>query len=160
MIDPNSFPDDWQPLDEAKQKEIIVYTSNGCSRQTSAGIVGCTIDDIRRTALVDANFQAELNKAEGRHEFTALHSITKAAAEGKAQWRASAWLLERCYTNRYGRRGATTLTRDQCEELVGLLGDIVNSYVDNPADREEVRLALLSVVTQIFAPKKGRGHAA
>jgi hypothetical protein len=81
-------------LDETKRRMIIALLMNGSSRRMAAGFVGCAPSTITRTAARDAEFAAQLARAEGNAETEALSLIRKAAHKER-YWRAAAWLLER-----------------------------------------------------------------
>ena len=59
--------------------------------------------------LRDADFAAEVRRAEAPVELSHMRNVQNAAQDGK-NWRASVWWLERRSPERFGPRGAGTVT--------------------------------------------------
>lgn len=95
------------------EKEFCAYVASGLTKKGAADAV-C----ISETALYDwinrgqadkdkgkvtiySKFLESLKKAEAKFKLTHIKNIKGAADEGA--WQASAWLLERCYRDEYGR---------------------------------------------------------
>jgi hypothetical protein len=108
-------------LNEARQREICAIMSIGGTRAMAAYHVRCSVETIRRTALRDSRFRADLRKAEVDSEILYLRNI-QAAAQDSKQWRSAAWALERLFPERYGRRQPHTITRAQLRHIVRRLG--------------------------------------
>lgn len=99
------------------QEEICGYIAAGITKRGAAAAVG--IDEssffiwmqkaeeaIRESKsgkndLIYINFFKAVKKAETAFKLTHIKNIKNAADEG--QWQASAWLLERCYRDEYGK---------------------------------------------------------
>jgi len=81
-------------LVEQQRHDIITILSVGCSRETAAKHVGCSVNTIHKVAKQDAEFDEKLRQAESHHELKQLQNIHEAAEK---HWQASAWMLERKY---------------------------------------------------------------
>ena len=92
-------------LHEMRRREVCALLCAGCSLRAAARYIGCAPSTISRTSQVDARFARDVRYAYMRRELTLLHNIRHA---GTTSWRASAWLLERLYPERYGRRARGT----------------------------------------------------
>ncbi len=90
--------------DKAAKLEIIV---SAIAEGLSIGNA-CRKAGIGRTTLhrwmKDATIEARVRKAEA--DFEAFH-LSRISAAGATDWKASAWILERKYPRRYGRRTLT-----------------------------------------------------
>jgi len=159
MIDPNTLPADWQPLDDEARKNVVLLTNCGVPRTVAAGYVRRTVDDIRHMELIDEKFRDEMTHAESSNVFTALRTIAKAADNNKSHWRAAAWLLERCYPERFGRRGAKTVTPTQMEELINIVRDVVNTHVPDPEVRSTIHDVFATRVKAVLNPDEGEADA-
>lgn len=122
-------------LDEAKKREVVAILSVGASRTIAAEYVGCVFRTIARTADRDPEFAAALRQAEIRHEIVNLQNIQEA---GKKHWRASSWLLERSFPDRYGRRPPQTINVEELTYIVARFANIVAREVKSPDDRLRV----------------------
>lgn len=126
-------------LDEFKKREIAAIVAVGGSRRTAARYVECSPETIRRHARRDAAFATRLQRAEAQLEVVHLTNIETG---GKKNWRASAWILERMFPERYGRRAATSITAERLADILGQVADVVCNEVQSPADRRRVQAAL------------------
>ncbi len=121
----------------------------------AAQFVGCHPETIRRTAIRDPAFAAELRRAELGPELAFLRNIQLASKDPK-QWRASAWALEQLYPDRYGRRPPQSITPEQLAEVVRELGNIVVGEVPVKRFREQVLIRLSELADERPKPKKRR----
>jgi hypothetical protein len=126
-------------LDEFKKREIAAIIAVGGSRRTAARYVNCAIQTIRRHAQRDPEFAARLQRAEAQLEVVHLTNIETG---GKKNWRASAWILERMFPERYGRRAASTITGERLADLLAQVADVVCGEVQSAEDRKRVQAAL------------------
>jgi hypothetical protein len=154
-MDERQRPGARSKLDQTKQREICAILAVGGTRAMAARYVGCHPETIRRTALREPEFAAQLRKAEINSEIVLLRSIQTASQDVK-QWRASAWALERLFPERYGRRSPRTITVEQVSELIRQLGTIIVSEIPVKVYRERIlaRLAELTVKPAIARVKK------
>jgi hypothetical protein len=92
-------------------------------------------------------FVADIEKALGQWECERLAGIT-AAGKQPRHWTANAWLLERRWPERYGRRtrvdASGTLTMVQLDALLLGVVKLVERYV--PAERRKAELADLAAL--------------
>jgi hypothetical protein len=133
-------------LDEFKKREIAAILAVGGSRATAAKYVRCAPHTIRRTAQRDPAFAAQLKRAEAQLEVVHLTNIETA---GRKNWRASAWLLERMFPERFGRRAGAALTDERLSELLGQFADAVCSEVQSAEDRRRVQAALVQLAERV-----------
>lgn len=125
-------------LDAEKRRTILALLSNGSSRRTAARFVGCAHSTIRRTALRDPEFAAQLARAESSLEVEALRCLRRAAQQER-YWRAAAWLLERTNPDEFARREPKTYTADQMCESHEILANCLGREVPDEARKEMVR---------------------
>jgi hypothetical protein len=130
--------------------EICKYISQGVSKRSSAEAAGISEVSFysyfnRGEKLLDAGkdeknvfvyFYKQVKKAETFFKLSHLKNIKNAAEE---DWRASAWMLERCFPEEYGRNRV---------EITGANGGAVEHSVD-----AEVKSAV-----QIYLPDNNRGR--
>ena len=68
----------------------------------------------------DRAFAAQLRRTEAGAELAHMGTVKEAAKEAK-NWRASVWWLERHAPDRFGPRGAGTVTVRQLDEFLNVL---------------------------------------
>ncbi len=132
-------------LDETKQREVCAILAVGGTRQMAAHYVGCHPETIRRRAIREPEFAAQLRRAEVTPEITLLRSIQAAVADPK-QWRAAAWALERLYPDRYARRRPRMIGLDQMKQIVEQLANVVLSEVPVKRYRSRILKRLAALV--------------
>jgi hypothetical protein len=135
-------------LDEFKKREIAAILAVGGSRTTAAKYVRCAPDTIRRTAQRDAQFAAQLKRAEAQLEVVHLTNIETA---GRKNWRASAWLLERMFPERFGRRATAAITGEALADLLEQFAETVCREIESPQDRRRVQQALTRLAKKLVA---------
>ena len=109
-------------LDEIKQRELLAILSVGCSQNMAAKYVGCSPQTIRREAARDRKFAKKLGQAKCNAELGLIKNIRNAAKK-EQYWRAAAWALERCFPEKYARRGPDVITAEQLAQILGQLAD-------------------------------------
>lgn len=122
-------------LDELQKRDVRAIVTVGASLGTAAKYVGCSLDDIRRAAGRDREFGKSLRQAEPGQELQHLTLIKDAA---KKYWKASAWLLERKYPDRYGTRKPDTITREELDEVLSHIADIICEEVPQAKHRQNI----------------------
>lgn len=138
-------------LDEAKKREIVAILTVGGKRITAADYVGCAVCTIARTAERDLDFADALRQAKSRHEIVNLQNIQDA---GKKSWRASSWLLERSFPNRYGKRPPRTMTAEDLGYVVAQFAKIVADEVSTATDRKKVLARLGQLAERLYRSQK------
>lgn len=133
-------------LDELQQRDIVTILSVGCSRQTAAKHVGCSVNVIHEAAQQDAGFDKKLRQAESQHELKQLQNIHTAAEK---HWQASAWMLERKYPEHYARRDPRQLTILQVGQLLAQFADIIVAEVPVAKYREKILSRLKQLTAQL-----------
>jgi len=118
--------DDNLSLDEITKREIVAILTVGGSRLTAAKYVKCTLETIRYNAEQDDEFANQIRKAEATLEVVQLKNIENS---GKRDWRASAWLLERKYPEKFGTRKIADISRRKLAELLNHFTEIIISEV-------------------------------
>jgi hypothetical protein len=134
-------------LDDIKRGQVCALISAGCGVEGAARYVGCAASTIRREALRDADFSAQLRRAHLDCELSLVVSMREFA---KRYWRACAWLLERMNPERYGRNKALAITPAQLKTFTELCHEVIQSEMQHdPAavERLGARLRELSVVS-------------
>lgn len=115
MARPNIF------RDEAKVQAVLNALKLGLSIKTAAKIVGCTYQTVHNECRRNKAFFARIKEAQGSCEQALVAMVYKAAQKG--QWTAAAWMLERKWPDKWGKRERTPLTPKEPEHDDG----------DNPA---------------------------
>ncbi len=133
-----------KPLDQPTQQQLCAILTVGCPLQTAAHYVDCTLADIQHTAKLNKSFAALLRQSQARTEFIHLKNIFTAADDTK-NWRASTWLLERLYPDRYGPRKPAVITAEQITHLMHQFSEIIAEEVPVKKYRHRIhhRLDLL-----------------
>jgi hypothetical protein len=122
----------------AEQKaQVYGILSVGCDRETAANFVGCSPAEIARAMRHDKGFAATVRRTEAAAELSHMRTVHKAAKDEK-NWRASVWWLERRSPERFGSRGAGTVTARHLKAFLTILGEGLNSDIHDPTDRERV----------------------
>ena len=111
-------------LDNEKQGLIVAILSVGCSQSMAAKYVGCSPSTIPHTAQRDPKFAKRLREAKGNAELGLVKNIRK-AAQKEQYWRAAAWALERCFPEKYARRGSDVITLEQIALLLTKFTEII-----------------------------------
>ncbi|MEA4922174.1 MAG: hypothetical protein VB031_02265 [Eubacteriaceae bacterium] len=132
-------------LTDKLQKDMCAYIASGLTKKGACDAV-CIDEstfykwmsegqeDINAEKTTDASeFFKSIKEAEAKFKLTHIRNIKNVADEGT--WAASAWLLERCYRNEYGRN-----TMDARVELTG--------KDDGPIKTEST--------VQVYIPDNGR----
>ncbi len=123
-------------LDSTAKAEIIALISAGASRTQASEYVGCCLATIYNEARRDEAFERDLRRAQVRPVIWHLQNIQKQADKS---WRASAWLLERCYPHQYGRRVPDSVSRDEVNSAVALMLDVIHRELGPAAERRIAR---------------------
>jgi hypothetical protein len=131
-----STPPTPPPLTDEQKGRICGILSVGCDRQTAADFVGCSLAEIRQTMRLDADFLANVRRAEASIELSHMRNVQELAKE-KKDWRASVWWLECRSPERFARRSGTVTAR-QLKAFVAILVDMLSSEVSNADDRARI----------------------
>lgn len=95
------------------QKEFCAYVASGLTKKGAADAVLITettlyswinrgqADKDKGKITIYSQFLESVKKAEAKFKLTHIKNIKTASDDGA--WQASAWLLERCYRDEYGR---------------------------------------------------------
>jgi len=142
-------------LDQYKRCEILAILSVGGSRRMAARYVGCSAKTIQNTAERDPEFAERLAHASQAAQIEYLRNI-KNAAKKEQYWRAAAWALERLNPEEFGARSPQTITRQQAEQLLSRLAEIL--VADVPV--AEFRKGVLKRVGRLLAGLKPRQRTA
>ena len=143
-------------LTEPMKSQICSILVIGGTHMMAAEYVGCTVLAIAQESRSDPDFAERLAHAEATCETLHLKNI-RAAAEDPKQWRASAWLLERVFPDRYVRRKPNTITCDQASLLIQQITEILLDEVPDEFCRNRIRARLHSVISSTSAVFPGRG---
>jgi len=131
------------PLTDEQKGQVCGILSVGCTRETAADFVGCSLGDIGQAMQQDSTFAANILRTEAGSELSHMRNVQQAAKEAK-NWRASVWWLERCSPERYGPRGKVTAT--QLQAFIDTVVTILNDELQDEADRQRVVARLKNTV--------------
>ena len=124
-------------LSDDQRLQIVAMLALGCDREMAAKRVGSTPSLLRAAILRDAEFSAQVRRAEGSAELMHMRNIQAAAADEK-NWRASAWWLERRSPERFGRRKPGVVTPSQMQAFAEWLIEAIGQEVRDADDRERL----------------------
>jgi hypothetical protein len=124
-------------LDEAKRGDVCALLAFGCSRDTAAGYVGSTVDAVEALAARDADFAAQIVLAEAQAELTHVRNVHSAGGDVK-NWRASVWMLERRFPERFGKREPEVVTKPQMQQMMKRLSHVLLEVVPDEAQRAKI----------------------
>lgn len=128
-------------LSAEQRGQIYGILSVGCDRETAANFIGCSLAEIVRAMRSDAEFNASVRRTEAAAELNHMRTVQNAAKDEK-NWRAAVWWLERRSPERFGSRGAGTVTARHLKAFLTLIGECLNSDIHDATDRERVMLRL------------------
>lgn len=138
-------------LTPKQRGEVSGILAMGGTRATAAHYVGCSLPTLLRTEQADAAFARELRKAEGRAEVLQLKNIAE-VARARKDWRASAWMLERRFPERYLRRRPDSARLKWLTDTLNLFIELIVAEIDDRPLRERILQRLQEVVEQ-FTPR-------
>ncbi len=144
-------------LDESKQKEILAILAVGCSQSMAAKYVGCSPQTIRNEAERNPKFAEQMRQAKGNMELGLIRNIRNAAKK-EQYWRAAAWALERCFPERYARRGPDVITADQLAEILSQFADRIMQLMPDRDRKALVKDA--QQIAQTFSHSLGKNKGA
>jgi hypothetical protein len=136
-------------LDAAKQREICLLISAGCSREEAARYMGCGRATIFRAARRDPAFAHALEQAEISRQYSQLQNVRRAAGHS---WRAAAWLLERFNPNRFDRARGARYTSDQVAAVASRVCEwLITSEVE-PSQHDSARKYASELIDELDSP--------
>jgi hypothetical protein len=133
-------------IDPVKQAEIVAIVSVGGKLRTAAKHVGCTLAAVRQEVEDNPDFAERLKRAESHFEVIHLSNIQQA---GKKSWNASAWLLERVFPERFGKRQPRTIPVEQMEEVLDDLAKTITQEVSDPERCDRLLACLTKILTKL-----------
>jgi hypothetical protein len=77
-----------------------------------------------------------------------MRTVQKAAKDEK-NWRAAVWWLERRSPERFGSRSAGAVTARHLKAFLTMAGDVLNTEIRDPTDRERVMSRLTEFQTLV-----------
>jgi transposase len=139
-------------LDEKKRSEICGILAVGGTRALAARLVGCSTSTIYRAARRDPDFKQQLRQAKGHMEVLQLKYIAD-AGQSKSNWRAAAWLLERKFPSRYGRRSPDVATVEQISRVLVSFAELIAAEIPDAGLRQQILNRLKEVAQHLETPK-------
>jgi len=130
-------------LDEGKRREICALVSAGCSLEAAAQYVNCSRSTIRREALRNEQFGAELRRSELDAHLHPVRTMQQAAA---THWRAAAWLLQRTRPEQYARSAANLVRMETVHDLITRCLELIETELPDTAENEAVFCRLAQVI--------------
>jgi hypothetical protein len=127
-------------LDDIKKSEVLAILSTGCNRWTAAKYVNCSPKTIYNAAQRDPRFAKELARLERQSEIVHLGNLN-VIAKKPAYWRASAWMLERLFPDRFGRQPEDLTPGQSIEPIMAALKNgMQKSLASEPRKSAAARL--------------------
>lgn len=126
-------------LDETRRREICALVAGGCSLREAARYVHCGINTIRRELERNSEFSEALRHSQMYAQMSPLRAMQQAVA---THWRAAAWMLERAYPDRFGRRDPAAFNARQARSLMSEILDVVSGEILDPLVRERIEKRL------------------
>lgn len=120
---------------EEERKAVLGIVAAGGTRQVAAKFVRRSVRAIERECGRNEEFARQLKSNEARLEVIQLKHIEGA---GEKNWRASAWLLERMFPDRYAARKPRTLTRGEVATLWERMVEVVLGAVSSARTRSQI----------------------
>ena len=130
-------------LDATKCREVCAMIAAGAGRKSAAHYVGCSVSTIRREAQRNDKFDEQLRRAEAHAEMRPLETMRDAAAR---DWRAAAWLLERCDPQRFGRQPKGSSGNALARRLGNELIRMVRVDVADPFFRDQLTAQISATI--------------
>lgn len=123
----------------------------GGDRETAAKFAHTTWAKVHAAMQADPAFAAEVRNIEACVEVSHLQQLRK-ASETPANWRISAWWLERLHPERYGPRGAGTFNARELKKFVEQIAAVLVEEVQHKEDRERLvrRLERMTESLELF----------
>lgn len=104
-----------KPMDKQLVTDVVLnYVRSGLFIQQACLAAGVSMRTFQEWRQKDPRLSASLKKAEAEFERTHIQNITTHAAK---DWKASAWMLERKYPQRYAKREAPEVKVRQSVEV-------------------------------------------
>lgn len=104
-----------KPKDKQLVTDVVLnYVRSGLFVEQACLAAGVGVTTFRTWRREDQSLSAALKKAEAEFERTHIQNITTHAAK---DWKASAWMLERKYPQRYAKREAPEVKVRQTVEV-------------------------------------------
>ena len=123
-------------LNPAKRSEIIELISDGLGLEQAARLVQCSVRTIRREMKRDPEFGAEVRRSEKFAQINPLRALQRMIHHN---WRVAAWLLERLFPERFGRRPqANAFGARQARQLLNEVLQTVHAEVYDTAQRDRI----------------------
>lgn len=104
-----------KPMDKQLVTDVVLnYVRSGLFIQQACLAAGVSMRTFQEWRQKDPRLSASLKKAEAEFERVHIQNITTHAAK---DWKASAWMLERKYPQRYAKREAPEVKVRQSVEV-------------------------------------------
>lgn len=121
-------------LNKELTRQLILLASNGVPKEIACAVVGIESRTLRlwleKGRAGDkrfSNLERDLEQAEAKAQSSMLMQIRKA---GGRDWKAIAWLLERCFSEKFGYRAQTKV---QVEADLERILDVVENTLGGDA---------------------------
>jgi hypothetical protein len=142
-------------LTQERRREFLSLIASGLGMELAARHVGCSPRTIRREMKRDPDFAFDLEFSEKKAPLNPMKALYEIAQEN---WRAAAWLLERLFPERFGRRPQTSaLGKRQARQLLNEVLQIIDADVIDPAQRDRVSgriRATFEYLTHVYCERK------
>jgi hypothetical protein len=134
-------------LDDKKKAEILAILATGCGRRTAAYYVSCDPKTIYNTAKRNAEFAGKLARNEHYAEITHLNNLHRAGKDLR-YWRASTWVLERLFPQKYGTRAHDAISPQQLTDLIERIAEMIVEEVPVAKYRKQILARFQILINQ------------
>jgi hypothetical protein len=140
-------------LTDKHRGEICGILAMGGTRAVAAQYIGCSLGLLLETEQSDRRFARDLRQAEGRGEMLQLKNIVDVARD-RQDWRASAWVLERRYPERYLRRTQERAALKRLRQLFDAVVESILAEIEDGPLRQRI-VARIGEVSSQLQPQRG-----
>lgn len=139
------------PLTSEQRNHIRHALCVGSDRETAAKFAHTTWAEVHAAMQADPAFAAEIRNVEACIEVSHLQQLREASKK-PANWRISAWWLERLHPERYGARSVGTISSRELKKFIQHMAAVLVDEVQHKEDRERLvrRLEWMAHTLELF----------
>jgi hypothetical protein len=144
----------YHKLDISRQKQVCTILAVGGTRKIAAQYVGCSERAIRNAAKRDAGFAEQLRRSETSPELDYLKTLDQAARDPKS-WRATRWMLEHLYPERYTRKANQFGPSEVQAILRSFVDRLLSTMPKSSPERRDIRRRMVDLARSIVDDHAG-----